>query len=59
MRLPKPKPKRRRVRIKSKSEHSGSEPRTLYELTPESFAGPWTLPVGTVLEIVSKPDPKT
>lgn len=27
----------------------------LYELTPVSYAGPWTLPEGTVLEVVSIP----
>lgn len=26
--------------------------RTRYELMPESYAGPWTLPVDTILEIV-------
>jgi hypothetical protein len=27
----------------------------LYEITPESYAGPWELEPGTVLEVVSTP----
>lgn len=50
-----------RVRVETVVPRPG-EPYTsgvLYELTPTTYAGPWRLPEGTVLEVVSLPKGKS
>lgn len=49
------KKKRPQVRIKSTRASKTAEGEKLYEIQPASYAGPWELPAGTVLEIVSTP----
>jgi hypothetical protein len=47
---------RKRPRVKVKSVRKGNaDGGQLYELSPETYAGPWTLPEGTVLAVVSTP----
>lgn len=47
--------KRPRVTIQSARKAPLKTAETMYEIIPESYAGPWKLPVGTVLEVVSEP----
>ena len=58
MRLPLRKPNRLRVRIVSRRTSEFTSGKKLYEIQPKSYAGPWDLPVGTVLEVVSEPRTK-
>ena len=57
MRLPW-KSQRPRVRITHVRYRHGA-PRRAYEIEPESYAGPWSLPEGTVLEVVYVPKDRT
>lgn len=50
--------KRPRVRITGRRKALDAPSELAYEITPETYSGPWTLPVGTVLQIVSKPKEK-
>lgn len=54
MRLPRKK-SRPRIRVKGSVPHRLATGGKLYEIEPESYTGPWELPVGTVLEVVSTP----
>lgn len=47
--------KRPRVTIQATKPAAVATGARLYELLPESYQGPWSLPVGTVLEVVSEP----
>jgi hypothetical protein len=48
-------PAKGRIKIRSVKTSKAAEGERLYEIEPESYAGPWKLSPGTVLEIVSVP----
>jgi len=51
--------KRPRVRITGTRHAIDATSQKTYEITPETYAGPWELPVGTVLAVVYMPKEKS